>query len=65
LEGGTPQQCGWLTDKFGVCWQVVPAVLGDMLRDMDAAKADRVMRAMMQMVKLDIRLLQEAYDQKV
>jgi predicted 3-demethylubiquinone-9 3-methyltransferase (glyoxalase superfamily) len=65
LEGGTPQQCGWLTDKFGVSWQVVPAVLGDMLRDMDTAKADRVMRAMMQMVKLDIRLLQEAYDQKV
>ncbi len=60
-DGGTPQQCGWIQDKFGVSWQIVPDVLGQMLRDPDAAKATRVMEAMMKMVKLDIALLEQAY----
>jgi predicted 3-demethylubiquinone-9 3-methyltransferase (glyoxalase superfamily) len=62
LDGGTAVQCGWLTDKFGVSWQIAPTVLFDMLRDEDRARADRVMRAMMQMVKLEIKPLREAYD---
>lgn len=61
-EGGETLQCGWLRDKFGISWQVVPIALGEMLRDKDAAKAARVMRAMMQMCKLDIETLQKAYD---
>ncbi len=60
LDGGRPQQCGWLTDKFGVTWQIVPTVLGQLLKDKDAAKASRVMQAMMKMVKLDIAGLQRA-----
>ena len=63
LEGGAPQQCGWLTDQFGVSWQIVPTVLGEMLKDKDAAKANRVMQAMLKMVKLDIRTLKQAYEQ--
>jgi len=62
LEGGSPQQCGWLTDKFGVSWQIVPTILGEMLRDKDAKRADRVMRAMLGMVKLDIAGLKRAYE---
>jgi predicted 3-demethylubiquinone-9 3-methyltransferase (glyoxalase superfamily) len=64
LDGGTPRQCGWLTDKFGVSWQIVPTILGDMLRDQDAARANRVMAAMMKMIRLDIQLLKEAYEQE-
>ena len=64
LEGGAPRQCGWLTDKFGVSWQIVPTILGEMLQDEDAAKADRVMQAMLKMVKLDINLLKQAYEQR-
>jgi predicted 3-demethylubiquinone-9 3-methyltransferase (glyoxalase superfamily) len=60
--GGKPQQCGWLTDKFGVSWQIVPTALGDMLRDKDAAKAQRAMQAMLQMVKLDIATLKKAFE---
>lgn len=59
--GGTPQQCGWLADRYGVCWQIVPTVLGKMLQDKDPAKAKRVMEAMMQMVKLDVQALEAAY----
>jgi predicted 3-demethylubiquinone-9 3-methyltransferase (glyoxalase superfamily) len=59
--GGAPQQCGWLTDRFGVSWQIVPTVLGTMLKDKDPAKAKRVMEAMMQMVKLDVKVLEAAY----
>ena len=59
--GGAPQQCGWLTDRFGVSWQIVPTVLGAMLKDKDPAKAKRVMNAMMQMVKLDVKALEAAY----
>lgn len=61
-DGGERLQCGWLRDKFGVTWQVVPTVLGDLLRDEDRGRAARVMRSMMQMFKLDIAQLQRAYD---
>ena len=61
--GGQTNQCGWLTDKFGVSWQIIPTVLGEMLQDKDPARATRVMRAMLQMTKIDIRRLREAYEQ--
>jgi predicted 3-demethylubiquinone-9 3-methyltransferase (glyoxalase superfamily) len=61
-EGGQVQQCGWLTDKFGLSWQIIPVVLGQMLRDKDPQKSTRVMRAMLKMIKLDIALLQRAYE---
>jgi len=61
--GGQIQQCGWLQDKYGVSWQIVPSVLGDMLQDKDPQKANRVMQAMLKMKKLDIALLKQAYDQ--
>jgi predicted 3-demethylubiquinone-9 3-methyltransferase (glyoxalase superfamily) len=61
-EGGRKDQCGWLQDRFGVSWQVIPRVLGEMLRDKDRAKANRVMQAMMQMTKIDIAKLKQAYD---
>jgi predicted 3-demethylubiquinone-9 3-methyltransferase (glyoxalase superfamily) len=60
LEGGTPQQCGWLTDRFGLSWQITPTVLPKLMRDKSAAKRDRVMKAMMGMVKLDIKALKKA-----
>ena len=60
-EGGAPQRCGWLQDKFGVSWQIVPLALGRMLQDPDAAKSSRVMQAMMRMIKLDIAELERAY----
>lgn len=60
LEGGQPSQCGWLKDKFGLSWQVVPKVLIQLLQDKDKAKAGRVMQAMMKMVKIDIKALQDA-----
>ena len=62
-EGGEPSQCGWLKDRFGLSWQVIPTILGEMLRDEDAGKAGRVMQAMLQMTRIDIAKLQEAYDQ--
>jgi predicted 3-demethylubiquinone-9 3-methyltransferase (glyoxalase superfamily) len=58
--GGREVQCGWLTDRFGVSWQVIPSILGRLLSDKDPAKAGRVMRAMLKMVKIDIRGLEEA-----
>jgi predicted 3-demethylubiquinone-9 3-methyltransferase (glyoxalase superfamily) len=61
--GGAPQQCGWLTDKFGVSWQIVPRALGEMLSDKDTKRAARVMAAMMKMVKLDVAGLKAAYAQ--
>jgi predicted 3-demethylubiquinone-9 3-methyltransferase (glyoxalase superfamily) len=63
-DGGSPMQCGWLTDKFGVSWQVVPRVMGEMMGDKDPKKAARVMQAMMKMVKLDIAALKAAYAQE-
>lgn len=59
--GGEEVQCGWLTDKFGVSWQIVPTQLGKLLGDSDPAKAGRVMQAMLQMKKIDIAGLQRAY----
>ncbi len=65
-EGGDKkaQQCGWLKDKYGLSWQIVPTVLGEMLRDKDAEKSERVMKAMLQMKKLDIKTLKRAYEQQ-
>jgi len=60
-EGGQPGRCGWLTDRFGVSWQIVPKTLGAMLQDADPARSERVMRALMQMTKLDPNALQTAY----
>ncbi len=62
--GGQKGQCGWLTDKYGVSWQVVPTILGEMLNDKDPAKAERVVRAMLQMTKLDLGKLKQAYESK-
>jgi predicted 3-demethylubiquinone-9 3-methyltransferase (glyoxalase superfamily) len=60
-DGGAPSQCGWLTDKFGISWQIIPTVLDSMMRDDDEAKAKRVMGALMNMKKIDIAGLQQAY----
>lgn len=60
--GGQKIQCGWLTDKYGVAWQVAPPVLRKMLGDKDPAKAARVMKAMMQMTRIEIAPLQKAYE---
>ena len=60
-DGGQESQCGWLKDKFGVSWQITPSVLIDMLHDKDAEKAERVMNAMLQMQKIDIAKLRDAY----
>jgi predicted 3-demethylubiquinone-9 3-methyltransferase (glyoxalase superfamily) len=62
-EGGTKERCGWLKDKYGLSWQIIPAALGKMLGDPDPAKAKRVMMAMLQMDKIDIHRLQQAYEQ--
>jgi predicted 3-demethylubiquinone-9 3-methyltransferase (glyoxalase superfamily) len=62
--GGKKVQCGWLEDKYGVSWQIVPDVLIELLTGNDPAKAERVMKAMMKMVKLDIKLLQRAAAKK-
>jgi predicted 3-demethylubiquinone-9 3-methyltransferase (glyoxalase superfamily) len=61
-EGGRTNQCGWLQDKYGLSWQVVPSVLPELLQDDDDAKSDAVMQAMLKMTKLDVNALQEAYD---
>jgi predicted 3-demethylubiquinone-9 3-methyltransferase (glyoxalase superfamily) len=65
-EGGDKkaQQCGWLKDKFGVSWQIVPNVLGTMLQDKDAKKSESVTKALLQMKKLDIKALKQAYEQR-
>ncbi|SDS90521.1 Glyoxalase superfamily enzyme, possibly 3-demethylubiquinone-9 3-methyltransferase [Mucilaginibacter mallensis] len=60
--GGEKGQCGWLKDKFGVSWQIVPQALGEMLGDKDAEKSNRVMQAMCKMHKLEIQALKNAYD---
>lgn len=61
LEGGQPQRCGWLKDRFGLSWQIVPSVLAEMLQDEDAERSKRVVQAMLRMVKLDIQTLKQAY----
>jgi len=63
-DGGEESQCGWLKDKFGLSWQVTPTVLIDMLHDKDSAKAERAMKAMLQMQKIDIDKLKAAYEGK-
>ena len=60
--GGKTNRCGWLDDKFGLTWQIIPTILGRLLQDKDAAKANRVMKAMMQMDKIDIARLEQAYE---
>ena len=62
-KGGEKGQCGWLTDAFGISWQIVPTVLGKLMNDKDAEKARRVTQAMLQMKKIDIGLLEQAYEQ--
>jgi predicted 3-demethylubiquinone-9 3-methyltransferase (glyoxalase superfamily) len=62
--GGKESQCGWLKDKFGLSWQIIPSDLGKMLGDKDREKAKRVMQAMLKMKKIDIAGLQRAYDNK-
>jgi len=61
LKGGKPSRCGWLTDKFGLSWQVVPTALGECLEGKDKAGSARAMAAMMKMVKLDVKKLKAAY----
>jgi predicted 3-demethylubiquinone-9 3-methyltransferase (glyoxalase superfamily) len=61
-DGGQEMQCGWLKDKFGLSWQVVPAVLPTMMADTDRVKSDRVMKALLQMKKFDIAALQGAFE---
>ena len=60
--GGAESQCGWLKDKFGLSWQIIPSALGRLLGDKDRAKAGRAMQAMLQMKKIDIAKLQQAFD---
>jgi len=62
--GGEKSRCGWLKDKYGLSWQVIPTALGEMLRDKNRKKSQRVMQAMLQMDKIDIARLKQAYNQK-
>ena len=62
FAGGEKDRCGWLRDKYGVSWQIIPSVLGKLLQDKDVKKANNVMKAMLQMNKIDIKRLQQAYD---
>jgi predicted 3-demethylubiquinone-9 3-methyltransferase (glyoxalase superfamily) len=61
-KGGEVEQCGWLRDRYGLCWQIIPAAFHDMMHDKDAARRKRVVEAMLKMVKFDIAALQKAYD---
>ena len=63
-EGGRKNSCGWLKDKFGLSWQIIPTVLGQLLGDKDPTKSQRVMQAMLQMTKIDINGLKRAYEQR-
>ncbi len=63
LVGGRKDRCGWLQDKYGLSWQIIPTVLMKLMSDPDPAKSSRVMKAMLQMDKIDIKRLQEAYQQ--
>ena len=64
LDGGQPEQCGWLKDRFGLSWQIIPTLLGKLMADSDKAKAKRASDAMMKMVKIDIAALQAAHEGK-
>lgn len=61
-DGGKEEQCGWLKDRYGISWQIVPSVLPKMMADPDKEKARRVFRAMLQMVKIDVAALKRAYE---
>jgi predicted 3-demethylubiquinone-9 3-methyltransferase (glyoxalase superfamily) len=63
-EDGEEGPCGWLKDKYGLSWQIVPSVLGEMLQDKDSRKSERVIKTLLQMKKLDIRILKQAYEQE-
>jgi predicted 3-demethylubiquinone-9 3-methyltransferase (glyoxalase superfamily) len=63
-EGGMPGQCGWLTDKYGLSWQIVPTILPKLLMDIDTEKSKKVMQALLQMTKIDIKVLKQAYEQQ-
>src|SRR6266849_5850300 len=58
--GGEKNRCGWLTDKYGLSWQIIPSILGELLQSKDAGRSSRAMKAMMQMSKIDIKVLQQA-----
>jgi len=62
LEGGEAEQCGWLKDKFGVSWQIIPTVIGELMQDKDPERSKRVMKVMLRMIKLDINKLLKAYN---
>lgn len=62
-EGGTPKQCGWVQDRFGLSWQIIPTILGTLLGDPDPGRSQRAMRAMLAMTKIDIAALKRAADQ--
>ena len=62
--GGAPSQCGWLKDKFGLSWQIIPTALMELMSDKDPAKSKRVMEAMLQMTKIDVSKLKAAYNQR-
>jgi predicted 3-demethylubiquinone-9 3-methyltransferase (glyoxalase superfamily) len=64
-DGGTESQCGWLKDKFGFSWQIVPTALGKLLSDKDSKRASRVMQALLQMKKIDIATLEQAAEESV
>ena len=64
LAGGKAMQCGWLTDKFGISWQIIPKALGELMGDKDPQKSQRVMKAMMKMIKIDVEGLKRAYEGK-
>ncbi|HEY6329205.1 MAG TPA: VOC family protein, partial [Blastocatellia bacterium] len=61
-QGGKPDQCGWLTDQYGVTWQIVPTLLSELIQDKNAARRQRVQQALFQMKKLDINVLKQAYE---
>jgi predicted 3-demethylubiquinone-9 3-methyltransferase (glyoxalase superfamily) len=63
-RGGEKGQCGWLKDKYGLSWQIVPTILGEMMQGKDAQKLERVMNAILKMDKIDIKTLKQAYEQK-
>jgi predicted 3-demethylubiquinone-9 3-methyltransferase (glyoxalase superfamily) len=63
-EGGTKERCGWLKDKYGLSWQIIPSALGKMLHDKDAGNSKKVWEAMLQMDKIDIKTLKQAYEQR-
>jgi predicted 3-demethylubiquinone-9 3-methyltransferase (glyoxalase superfamily) len=61
-EGGEESQCGWLKDKYGLSWQIIPKVLGELLSGKEPEKSGRAMQAMLKIQKIDVKTLQEAYD---